>query len=70
MFDPIENPVNESRRLFCPIFFGHLDSFERHLEAARVKGLMTHIHFNQDLGFDIDSPGDYKRMSERPPADK
>jgi hypothetical protein len=27
MFDTIENPINESRRILRPIFFGHLDSF-------------------------------------------
>ena len=27
MFDVIENPINKSRRILRPVFFGHLDGF-------------------------------------------
>lgn len=37
------------------------DSFKAHLEEAHITGLSAHILHRPNLGFDIDTPDDYRR---------
>jgi 2-phospho-L-lactate/phosphoenolpyruvate guanylyltransferase len=39
-------------------------SFAAHMEEARISGLSAHIMHRPNLGFDIDTPDDYRRWRE------
>ncbi len=42
------------------------DSFAAHMEEAQISGLSAHILHCPNLGFDIDTPDDYRRWRDMP----